>query len=310
MTIAKIKRENKGKSLIDFPNNYTIIDIETTGFDTVYDDILEVSAIKIRDNNIVDEYNSLVSGADYISDFILDLTGINLKEIEKAPSLDIVLNEFYNFIGDDILIGHNVNFDINFLCDNFETVLNKDLKNDFVDTLRISRRLNKELKNHKLSTLIQFYKLDDDINQHRALNDCYYTLEIYNKMKEKILKEYETYEKFINIYNQKNYLRLSSIEANTNAFDEDNYFYEKYVVFTGELNIPRKEAAQIIVNLGGFVSDSINKKTNFLILGTQDYSRIKNEKSRKQCKAEELILKGQDLQILSENVFYEIINNN
>ena len=71
----------------------------------------------------------------------------------------------------------------------------------------------------------------------------------------------------------------------------------------------RQEAAQIIVNLGGSCENGVTKKTNFLILGNNDYcSSIKDGKSSKQKKAEEYKLKGQDIEIIPESVFYDMIN--
>ena len=72
----------------------------------------------------------------------------------------------------------------------------------------------------------------------------------------------------------------------------------------------RDECHAIISKLGGITSDTVNKKTNFLILGNNDYNPIlRGKKSNKQIKAEQAILKGQDIQIISENVFYDIIND-
>lgn len=70
----------------------------------------------------------------------------------------------------------------------------------------------------------------------------------------------------------------------------------------------RTDAAQIVVNLGGTVAASVTKNTNYLVLGNNDYcSSIKDGKSNKQKKAEQLILNGSDLIILDENTFYNMI---
>ena len=70
----------------------------------------------------------------------------------------------------------------------------------------------------------------------------------------------------------------------------------------------RKDAMQLVVNFGGSCGDNVTAKTNFLILGNNDFcSSIKDGKSSKQKKAEALILKGNDIEILSENVFYEMV---
>ena len=70
----------------------------------------------------------------------------------------------------------------------------------------------------------------------------------------------------------------------------------------------RKEAMQIVADLGGIPGDGVTKKTNYLMLGNNDYCKtIKDGKSSKQKKAEKLILEGADLQIISEQVFYDLI---
>ena len=97
-------RENKGNSLLELPDNYTVIDIETTGLDSTLDNILEISAVKVRNNTITDSFSSLVHYAEELPEFITELTGITNDMVKDAPSLDMVLNNFYNFIGNDILI--------------------------------------------------------------------------------------------------------------------------------------------------------------------------------------------------------------
>ena len=88
--------------------------------------------------------------------------------------------------------------------------------------------------------------------------------------------------------------------------------YGKVCVFTGKLELmSREQAAQLVVNLGGTCGNGVTKKTNYLILGNNDYcSTIKDGKSSKQKKAEQLILSGQDLQIIPEDVFYELVLEN
>lgn len=83
-------------------------------------------------------------------------------------------------------------------------------------------------------------------------------------------------------------------------------------VFTGTLErMTRKEVMQIVVDLGGINGNSVTAKTNYLILGNNDYCPlIKDGKSNKQKKAEELKLKGKDIEILTENVFYDMIEGN
>ena len=82
------------------------------------------------------------------------------------------------FLGNDIIIGHNVNFDIDFIYDSMVDNLGEYLSNDYIDTLRISRKLLPELKHHKLDNLIDYFNLAKR-NEHRALNDCVLTNQVY-----------------------------------------------------------------------------------------------------------------------------------
>ena len=95
----------------------------------------------------------------------------------------------------------------------------------------------------------------------------------------------------------------------TEDFDETHPLYNKVCVFTGVLEkMERKKAMQIVANLGGVCGDSVTNKTNYLILGNNDYCKsIKGGKSSKQKRAEELKIKGNDIEVISEDVFYDLI---
>ena len=255
---------NKGKSIIELPNDYVVIDIETTGYSLRWDEIIEVAAIKVVNNNITDTFSSLVQPSDEIDDFIVELTGIKNSELQQSNKLDDVLPKFKDFISSSILVGHNVSFDINFLYDSFIDVSGYELKNDFIDTLRLARKLLPDLKHHRLDDLLEHYELNDRLH-HRALNDCYKTFDIYNCLKQDALLKYSTEEDFRKSFKHKksksSYLNLKEITAETDDFDETHPFYGKLCVFTGKLEtFTRKEAAQLVVNVGGSVSDTMTKK--------------------------------------------------
>lgn len=87
-----------------------------------------------------------------------------------------------------------------------------------------------------------------------------------------------------------------------------NPLYHSVCVFTGTLEkMTRREAMQIVKDLGGECGDSVTKKTNYLVLGNNDFCKtIKGGKSNKQKKAEKLKLEGIDINVISESVFYEM----
>lgn len=320
---TKTIREHKGKSLIEFPHDFCIIDIETTGLDPSFDEIIEISALKIRDNIPCGTFTTLVQPCEYIDDetdsifyvdsYITELTGITNSMLSTAPLFKDVQSTFIDFIGDDILVGHNVNFDINFLYDNL-LKSNIFLKNDFIDTIRLSRRLLPELPNHKLQSLASFWNIDTT-GSHRAEKDCLITYEVFKNLNSLVIEKFGTYEAFLESIKRK-YTSISESElikhltTDKVEFDESNPCFGKEFVFTGKLErMPRKEAMQLVIDLGGKCGSSITKNTNYLVLGNNDYcGTIKNGKSRKQKKAEEYKLKGYDIEILSENVFYDFLD--
>lgn len=303
---VKVSREYKGKSQLELIDDYVVIDLETTGLDPTWDEIIEIGAVKISDGKIVNQYNTLVKPINEIDDFISELTGITNDMLLDAPAITEVLPGFIDFIENSIVIGHNVNFDINFIYDNCISANNSPFKNDFIDTMRLSRWIFKDFKNHKLTTLIDNFKIQRNI-MHRALSDSIATYECYEYIKQYIKLNNIDLKSIAN--RSKSYRPAKYITATVNVFDESHPVYEKSFVFTGTLEkLTRKEAMQLVVNLGGVCLDSINKKANFLVLGNNDYcSTIKDGKSSKQKKAEQLILAGYDITIISENVFYDMI---
>jgi DNA polymerase III subunit epsilon len=119
--------------------------------------------------------------------------------LSYARTAHEVVKDYVNFIVDDLIIAHNANFDVNFLYDLIESLKMNPFTNNFVDTLRLSRKIHKDLNNHKLDTLCEFYKVDR--KEHRSLSDCIATYEVYkhffNHLKEtlKYLKKYTSKRK-------------------------------------------------------------------------------------------------------------------
>lgn len=404
-------RELKGTSLLDFPESYVVIDIETTGLDPSVDCLIEIAALRIMDNEAKESFSSFINPSIHIDSFITDLTGITNEQLSDAPDPKDVLSQFKAFVGNDIVVGHNVNFDINFLYDNFEKYLSMPFSNNYIDTLRLSRKYYKSAPSHKLSALADLLKFPAE-TAHRALADCHTTNLLFLALKEKAkqcskerqdiesnlllslnyddtnpfygkkiavkgLPQFYSYS-FMKAVSDKCHAELSDIfyktcdvvifsnytykrwekgdfsekfekanalvaagtltilsesqwcnmlnlpipiveKSKTSAkdivtdntdFDITHPLYGKLCVFTGTLEkMSRKEAMQIVVDFGGEVGNSVTKKTNYLILGNNDYCpSIKNGKSTKQTKAESLKLLGQDIDIISENVFYDMVS--
>lgn len=175
------ERAFKGKCLPDFPESFTCIDIETTGLSPLYDDIIEVSGIKVENRKTVATFSETINIGRPLPPFIIALTGITDKELSRSNCAENVLTRFCSFVGGDILLGHNVNFDINFLYDKCLDKTGILFENDFVDTLKIGKKLLPQLKHHKLDDLADYYCIPPR-TLHRALGDCEMTVNCYFKM--------------------------------------------------------------------------------------------------------------------------------
>lgn len=176
-------REHKGKSLLKWVDNYVLVDIETTGLSPRTDEIIEIGAIKVKENKIIDTYNTLIKIDRNLNPFITKLTGITDKMLETGKETDKALEEFVKFTGNEIIMGHNVNFDINFIYDKCLSYLDYYLSNDFVDTMRIAKHILPDIQNYKLGTLANYFGVDYR-SAHRGLKDVEITYEVYNKLKD------------------------------------------------------------------------------------------------------------------------------
>ena len=87
---VKIERTLKGRSTIDLLNDYTVFDIETTGLDSSYDEIIEIGAIKVRNGTIVSKFHSFVKPQREIDEYVVELTGITNEMVKNAPTIEMV----------------------------------------------------------------------------------------------------------------------------------------------------------------------------------------------------------------------------
>lgn len=287
-------------------SDYCVLDTETTGLSSYYDEIIEIGIVKVRDDKIVEQYSQLIEPQYEIPWFITEITGITNEMVADMPSISEVKEQVLSFIGDDIILGHNTSFDIRFLEAGFET----DLPNKYMDTVQFSRKVFPELEHYSLSDMVEYLNLSR--NSHRSMADCIATKELYDAIKktmvEKNLAISDLWKKSRGGHGGKG-INIHEITPTNVNINEDSFFYGRHVVFTGKLEkMVRKDAMQMVVNLGGILDNSVTKQTNYLILGDNDYNAILHgEKSSKHKKAEELKVAGNDIEIIDELSFYDIL---
>lgn len=300
-TDVGIQRPEKGQSILAAVDSFVAVDLETTGLSPMFDDIIELAAVRYSGGNTVGAFSQLVDPDCEIDGFITELTGITNEMLHGQPTIDEALPRFLDFVGDSVIVGHNVNFDVNFLYDSCTDLELPPFRNDFIDTMRMARRLYKELPDHRLDTVLAALELPAR-DLHRAENDADLTAKAYLRMLQEPDFDYAMRSNPWTV-------KAKDITAREGFTNENSPLFGRVCVFTGALeNFTRKEAMQIVADIGGIPNDSMTKKTNFLILGNNDYCKsIKDGKSSKQKKAEKMILDGADLQIIPESVFIDMV---
>lgn len=167
--------------------DYVCLDIETTGCQSKWSKIIEIGAVKVKNGEIVDTFSELINPGVVVSEFITELTGISNDMVSDKPGIDQVMPRFIEFVGDNIIMGHNLMFDFSFLKQNAEN-LGMSFEKEGIDTLKISRAVLKELHSRKLDYLCEYFEIKDE-NHHRAYNDAMVTSQLYEILLEKY---YET----------------------------------------------------------------------------------------------------------------------
>jgi len=167
-----------------------VIDFETTGLSPGYGDrTIEVGAVLISNNEIVDRFQSLMNPEMMVSSFIQDYTGITNRMLSSAPTINEVMHKLKKFIAHHHLVAHNASFDSRFLDAEFNRI-NHQRSNQFGCSLLVSRRVYPEASNHKLETLVKYKNLKTDGIHHRALADAEMTAHLWIRMITDIKERY------------------------------------------------------------------------------------------------------------------------
>ena len=171
-----------------FDDEYVVFDIETTGFSSKNDKIIEIGAVKLKDGEIVDSFSTFVDPKVNIPYKITELTSITQNMVNGQPTIDEVLPKFMEFVGNSVLVAHNAAFDVGFIKKNLMD-MGKTLKNPVMDTVPLARYLYPDLKKVKLNLVAKHLGISLE-NHHRAVDDAKATAEIlkfsFKKMKEEM----------------------------------------------------------------------------------------------------------------------------
>ena len=191
LALAKKRRQNWRRQVQnrvnknEIPNpcrcSFVVFDLEGAGF--LEEDITEIAAIRVSaSGDILDIYQQLVKPITKLNRRVVAITGITEDMLADKPKLSDVLDEFFTFVGDSIVLGHDIGYNdimnINMACRRFHR---KDLfLPRFLDTERIAKRLLPTQTGGKfgLDALMKYYNLQAE-GEHRALADCYSAWALY-----------------------------------------------------------------------------------------------------------------------------------
>lgn len=208
-----------------------VFDIEGTGTDIFADNIIQLSAIKIRKGKKIAEFNRYLKSdkpvgdsekVHHISDEYLQTHGENPK---------LVLQKFCQFIQDAIITGHNIRgYDMDILNQNLlkHNLKPVDFSNINFDTLDLVRRFYPNLPNHKLEFLSNHFQFETKSN-HNSLDDVFATGELLHKLLEdKIIPTAKKRSELIN--KQKNkFIHVAQIFQKLHSILNDNLLLENLI---------------------------------------------------------------------------------
>lgn len=266
--MAKPQRPGKGESVLCLPRDYTVVDTETTGLSTESCCLIEVSALRVREGRVAAEFSTLIRPPwrevqkncqwqeGYVDDFIQGLTGITDEMLEGAPLPEEALPQVEDFLGRDLLLGHNVGFDTAFLYDSFQKYLGRPLGNNSLDQLRLARKLLPQLPHHRLGDVAAALGVPYQ-GAHRALADCWITYGCYEKLRALALSQ-GTEEEFLQRFEKKKppKPRYPGVPGHP--------FYQKTLVLTGSLDTPQNREA--VLRAGGKVGKEVAAGVDFVAI--------------------------------------------
>lgn len=266
--MAKPQRPGKGESVLCLPRDYTVVDTETTGLSTESCCLIEVSALRVREGRVAAEFSTLIRPPwrevqkngqwqqGYVDDFIQGLTGITDEMLEGAPLPEEALPQVEDFLGRDLLLGHNVGFDTAFLYDSFQKYLGRPLGNNSLDQLRLARKLLPQLPHHRLGDVAAALGVPYE-GAHRALADCWITYGCYEKLRALALSQ-GTEEEFLQRFEKKKppKPRYPGVPGHP--------FYQKTLVLTGSLDTSQNREA--VLRAGGKVGKEVAAGVDFVAI--------------------------------------------
>lgn len=293
------RRDTSGPS-IPLPSSYIVLDTETTGFSHLYDDIIQIGAIKVSNGEVVDTFNTYCK--PYIKINNTEIHGITNEMVKDYKHAKEYMQSLLSFMEDLPVFIYNAPFDTRMI--NVE--LENNMQNPVIDILQLAKQYDYR-EDYKLEHIKT--TLNIEISSHDALNDCITTDAYYKYLiKEYGITDLPTYISLniddVKISRENHYAyEMLKTYIPDNYIDNDN-LNGKNVCFTGNLeSMSRCEAGKKIIENKGFYQDRITMKTNILVVADFGYTTTKLKHAIEYNEAGKA-----DIDIINEKEFLELLN--
>ncbi|MBB1123502.1 PolC-type DNA polymerase III [Limosilactobacillus albertensis] len=149
---------------------YVIFDVETTGLSAIYDKVIELSAVKMQDGNVLERFDEFIDPGFPLSEQTTNLTSITTEMVQGSKTEEEVFKMFKDFCKGSIIAGHNVSFDMGFMNTGYERHQMERITEPVIDTLPLARFLYPDMRGYRLNTLSKKFKVALE-HHHRANYD-------------------------------------------------------------------------------------------------------------------------------------------
>jgi DNA polymerase-3 subunit epsilon len=282
---------------------FVAIDVETANADM--SSICQVGLALFRKGQLVEEWKTYIDPEDYFDGINVSIHGIDEDTVRGAPIISDVSGEIYRFLDDHIAVCHT-HFDRVAVQQAFEKYKLRHPRCRWLDSAQVARRTWADFvqRGYGLVNVCTF--LGYDFTPHDALEDAKAAACILNAAIEKTGLDIEGWLR--RVKQPIDPSGAGSGQAIKLDGNPEGPLYGEVLVFTGTLEIPRREAAGMAACIGCHVDLGVTKKTTMLVVGDQDVKKLAgHEKYSKHRKAEELISQGQTIRILRETDFRKLV---
>ncbi len=158
--------------------SFVVIDVETTGFDVNHAEIIDVGAVRVEGGVLTETFSTLVDPGFFIPERVKRLTGITNAMLVGRPRMGRVLPQLLEFIGNSVLVGHNILQDIKFIDKYTRLYRREKFRRPYICTLQLSRKLLPSLGKHTLRDVADHFGIRYT-RLHRALEDAKVTAQVF-----------------------------------------------------------------------------------------------------------------------------------